>query len=115
MCRTSAARSSSSDVVVVSSIAVAAVFASAGMVVVRVVCMKVFVLVSREVVVAVPGCYIIIMLEWSSGHVRPQLWCRSLSHRYLCANTLAQAEDTLNIFPTIEVLLFALRRDCIEQ
>ena len=43
------------------------------------------------------------------------LWCHSLSHHYLCANTLAQAENTLNIFPTIEVLLLALRRDSIEQ
>jgi hypothetical protein len=36
--------------------------------------------------------------------------------RVFSANTLAQAENTLNIFPTIEVLLLALRRDSsIEQ
>jgi hypothetical protein len=29
------------------------------------------------------------------------LWYRSLSHHYLCANTLVLAENTLNIFPTI--------------
>ncbi|KIM77899.1 hypothetical protein PILCRDRAFT_605533 [Piloderma croceum F 1598] len=29
------------------------------------------------------------------------VWCRSLSHHYLCANTLARAENTLNIFPTM--------------
>jgi hypothetical protein len=41
-----------------------------------------------------------IMAEEKSCPPKP-LWCHSLSHRYLCANTLAQAEDTLNIFPTI--------------
>ena len=29
------------------------------------------------------------------------LWYHSLSHHYLCANTLVLAENTLNIFPTI--------------
>ena len=42
------------------------------------------------------------------------LWCRSFSHHYLCANVLVLAEKTLNLFPTIEMFLLTVGRDCIE-
>ena len=43
------------------------------------------------------------------------LWCCLLSHHYLCANILALAEITLNLFPGVEMVLLSVGRDCIER